>query len=92
LTNLEECDGTEDDKNMRVAELVEQITRKLQRGEPLEADDYLRQFPACSEPILALLPTLRDLSDLGRSISGARHGKRPTPGAKGDENQMAEHE
>jgi hypothetical protein len=51
-----------------LAELTEEITRRLQSGESVEADSYANQHPECVGPISELLPTLHDLVDLGKSV------------------------
>ena len=64
------------DEGSPLAELSEQITRRLQAGDPVEADDFLDRYPSCSAPIRGLLPTLRELAELGRSISRDRRARR----------------
>lgn len=76
MSDFEEIDPTGDDEGSPLAELSEQITRKLQAGDPVEAGDFLERYPACSTPIRRLLPTLRELAELGRSISRDRRARR----------------
>jgi hypothetical protein len=76
MTDHETEDSTDGEDRSPLAELSEKITRRLQDGEPVEAEDYLDQYPSCAGPIRGLLPTLRDLADLGRSISRERRSRR----------------
>jgi hypothetical protein len=50
-----------------LAELTEQITRRLQDGEPVDLEEYARRCPRCAGPIRRLLPTLRGLAALDRA-------------------------
>jgi hypothetical protein len=50
-----------------LAELTEQITRRLQDGEAVDLEEYARRFPRCAGPIRRLLPTLRGLAALDRA-------------------------
>ncbi len=65
-------DPADGDDGSSLARLSEQITRRLQAGQPVEAGAYQEAHPSCSEPIRGLLPTLRELAELGRSISRDR--------------------
>jgi len=53
-------------------ELTEQITERLQAGEPVDAADYLRRYPQWAGAIRKLLPTMHDLVDYGRAVDGVR--------------------
>ena len=58
-----------DDEGSPLAELSERITQRLQVGDEPGADELLGRYSSCSGPMLGLLPTLRELAELGRSIS-----------------------
>ena len=51
-----------------LAELTEEITRRLEAGEPVNGDD-LGDNPACAGPIRQLLPTLRTMVSLGEQVA-----------------------
>jgi hypothetical protein len=55
-----------------LAGLTEQVTRRLQSGEAVDADDYADQYPAWAGPLRGLLPTLHGLAALGRSVARRR--------------------
>ena len=76
MTDFGANDPAIDDEGSPLAELSEQITRRLQAGDPVEADDFLDRYPSCSAPIRGLLPTLRELAELGRSVSRGRRARR----------------
>lgn len=74
------------------AELAEEITRKLQAGEPVLVDAILERHPAQAGALLDVLPTLGRLAELGRALApesprrAVRGGspnktRTPTPGA-----------
>ena len=48
--------------------LVEQLTRKLQAGEPVDWEAIARAHPGYTEPLRRLLPALEMLADLGQSV------------------------
>jgi serine/threonine protein kinase len=50
-----------------LAILIDQLTARLQAGEPVDVAAYLQQHPAHAERLQALLPALRMLADLARS-------------------------
>jgi hypothetical protein len=60
------------DPDTTLAELTEEITRRLQSGESVEAAAYAKQHPEWVGPISELLPTLHELVDLGRSVGRGR--------------------
>jgi hypothetical protein len=62
------------DGNPRLAELTEEITRRLQAGETFDAEAYVAQHPDCAGPIRDLLPTMHDLVELGRAVARGRQG------------------
>ena len=51
-----------------LAELTEEITRRLEAGEPVNGDD-LGDNPDCAGPIRQLLPTLRTMVSLGEQVA-----------------------
>jgi hypothetical protein len=55
--------------NPRLAELTEEITRRLLAGEAFDADAYVAQHPDCAGPIRDLLPTMHHLVELGRIVA-----------------------
>jgi hypothetical protein len=59
-----------------LADLTEQITRRLQEGEEVELEACARSDPRCAGPIRRLFPVLRLLASLKRAIE-PRDVKRP---------------
>ncbi len=49
--------------------LIEELTAKLQAGEPIDAGHYLREHPEHAGALEELLPALRLLAGLGRSAA-----------------------
>jgi eukaryotic-like serine/threonine-protein kinase len=62
--------GSEPDP--RLADLAEEITRRLQSGEAVDVDAYAKLHPDRVGPIRALLPTMHDLIELGRTVARER--------------------
>jgi hypothetical protein len=60
-----------------LAELTEQITRRLQDGEVVNLDEYALRFPGYVGPIRRLLPTLRGLASLHRATKPDRDLRPP---------------
>ncbi len=58
---------TEDDA--RLADLVEEITRRMDRGEVVDASDYLVQHPDLAEQLTELIPAVTALGALGISAN-----------------------
>jgi hypothetical protein len=50
-----------------LAELTEQITRRLQDGEVVNLEEYVRRCPGCAGPMRRLLPMLRALASMDRA-------------------------
>jgi serine/threonine protein kinase/WD40 repeat protein len=48
-----------------LADLVEQLTNRLQAGEPVDAEEVLRQHPRLADQLRRLLPTLQAFAALG---------------------------
>ena len=65
-------DGELIDTERMLAEVTEEIARRLQSGESLEVDAIADQYPHSAGPIRELLPTLNDLVELGRSVALGR--------------------
>src|SRR5262249_14802358 len=61
-----------------LAELIEELTRKLQAGEPVDLEAYAAEDPGRAEQLRELLPALRVLADLGSAA-----GPDPSSGALG---------
>ena len=55
--------------------LTELITRRLQSGETVVDDDFAKRFPEWVDFLQSMLPTIRELLELGRSVA---HGPRPS--------------
>ena len=54
-----------------LAELAEEITRRLQAGDVVDPEDYAARHPEWAGSIRRLMPILREMADLGRSVVGA---------------------
>jgi serine/threonine-protein kinase len=57
------------DLDPALAELAEEITLRLQAGEAVDLDDYAARHPQWAGPIRRLMPCLREMADLGRSVA-----------------------
>ncbi|MDR3636576.1 MAG: serine/threonine-protein kinase [Isosphaeraceae bacterium] len=53
-----------------LADLAEEITERLQAGETFDPDDYEVQHPQWAGQIRRLLPVLREMAELARSVAG----------------------
>ena len=51
-----------------LAKLIELMTRRLQSGEMIDANEFVQRYPARAHSIRVLLPTLFELVELGRSF------------------------
>jgi serine/threonine protein kinase len=51
-----------------LAELAEEITRRLQAGEAVDLNDYAARYPEWIGAIRRLLPVLREMADLARCV------------------------
>jgi serine/threonine protein kinase/Flp pilus assembly protein TadD len=51
--------------------LVDDLTAKLQAGEPVDAEEYIREHPQYAEKLQQLLPAMKMLAELGRSAVSA---------------------
>jgi hypothetical protein len=61
-----------------LAELIEEITDKLQKGEPVDLEAHIRQHSGHAEELRKLLPALHMLAVAG-SVAGSDEGA-GTPG------------
>jgi serine/threonine-protein kinase len=62
--------------------LIEELTQRLQSGEPIDLEAFLAQHPDEADTLRRLLPALEVLADLGRSAArGLPLG--PAPGEAG---------
>jgi hypothetical protein len=52
-----------------LSDLFDEITAKLQAGEPVDVDAYARDYPELAEPLRRLLPAVHVLADLGLSAA-----------------------
>jgi serine/threonine protein kinase len=63
--------------------LIEEVTARLQAGEAVDVEAYVRRYPEHAEPLRRFLPALRLLSDLGQApASGAACGLPPAAPAE----------
>jgi serine/threonine-protein kinase len=60
-----------------LAELAEEITRRLQAGDAVDLDDYGARYPEWAGPIRRLMPVLREMAELGRSVTRDQHADQP---------------
>ncbi len=54
-----------------LADLIDELARRLQSGERIDLDQYLRQYPDYAQELQDLLPTLSLLAELGRAGESA---------------------
>ena len=64
------------DEDPELAALSEEITRRLERGEIVDLNEYQQAYPDLAVPIRGLIPTLHTLVEVGRTI-------KLVPGANG---------
>jgi hypothetical protein len=76
MNDIRDPDSAERTVDPILAELTEQLTRKLQAGEVVDVEDWCRRYPRCAGPIRRLLPTLRQLAGLDPATEPCR-GKHP---------------
>lgn len=67
-----------------LAALAEQITRRLESGDPVDVEEYARRYPTWAGSIRGFFPTLRQLVALGRSAS---RGRGPLQSREGQDTQ-----
>jgi serine/threonine protein kinase len=71
----------------RFADLIEELTEKLQSGQPVDFEACLREHPEYADQIRQLLPALRMLADVSRSGGPTgilTNADDPTSGVLGD--------
>ena len=51
--------------DVRLFEFLEELTRRIEAGEPVDVEEAAREHPAWADDIRELLPALRGLADLG---------------------------
>ena len=74
MTDREEGETADGGEDRPLARLAEQITRRLQSGDPVDVWEILDRHPAHTDQILALIPTLRELTQLGRASLRSHRG------------------
>ncbi len=57
-----------------LAELTEEITCRLEAGEPIHSLNDREPFPAWAAPVKELLPLLQDLVEVGRIVTREQRG------------------
>src|SRR5262245_66677116 len=65
-------------------DLIDQIARKVQAGEPVDVEAYTRAHPQHADRLCRLLPAVQMLTDLGRSAASAGGPPDPEGGTLGD--------
>jgi eukaryotic-like serine/threonine-protein kinase len=82
---------SEGEFNPALAELVEQVTRDLQAGEPVDIDGLAARHPTQAEMVRRLLPALRQLATLGPAAEGGKAPSEATaPGAIGQGRRLGD--
>jgi serine/threonine-protein kinase len=75
--------ATAGDSNQRVKDLVEEFVNRLQAGEALQVDEFVRHHPDEAERLRQVLPAARLLADLGLSGGGSEpSGSSPAAGGE----------
>jgi serine/threonine-protein kinase len=62
--------GTGAGPDPALADLAEEVTRRLQAGEAFDPDDYEARHPQWAGQIRRLLPILEEMAELARSVAG----------------------
>ena len=57
------------DAEQECAELLDELTKRMQCGKPLELESLLQEFPQHAERLKRLLPGIRLMVDLGNSVA-----------------------
>jgi serine/threonine-protein kinase len=60
------------DPDPALAELAEEMTRRLQSGERVDVEDYVARYPDWAGQIRRLVPVLRGMVEIGRSVDPDR--------------------
>lgn len=58
----------------RLAELADEITERLQRGEEVDLDAYDARHPEWTATVRSLMPVLREMAELGRVLAAEADG------------------
>jgi hypothetical protein len=67
---MEAC--SEEGADPELAELALSLAIRIQAGERVDVEDYVRQHPEWAKTIQELMPAIHDLSALGRVLAGDR--------------------
>lgn len=59
----------------KLAELTEEITRRLLAGEAFDAEAYVSQLHECAGPIRELLPTMHQMTEVSRNVARRRQSE-----------------
>jgi serine/threonine protein kinase/tetratricopeptide (TPR) repeat protein len=59
---------TDASASLRLANLVEEVSRRLQNGEAVSLEEYASDYPDCMAALRDLWPGLKTLAQMGRSI------------------------
>jgi hypothetical protein len=65
-------------------DLTDQVTERLQAGEPVDAANLVDRYPQWAGAIRKLLPTMHDLVDYGRAIDRKRKQHQGNPNDASD--------
>ena len=84
-------DGGKTHDEQQVADLLEQVTQRIQAGESVDLAALAREHPQCAEQLRQLFPAMRVLTEIGQHAEGddTAAGERlfdpiPTTGVLGD--------
>jgi serine/threonine-protein kinase len=62
--------------DVRLMDFLEELTRRIEAGEPVDVDQVAREHPDWADDIRELLPALRGLAELGIESGGERDSQR----------------
>jgi serine/threonine protein kinase/tetratricopeptide (TPR) repeat protein len=74
--------GPEVNGDESLGRIVERLTRRLQKGEPLDLSELARQYPAYAGQLAEVWPALQALADLERAASEVPGGGLPQQGVE----------
>jgi serine/threonine protein kinase/tetratricopeptide (TPR) repeat protein len=60
------------DTDAALAELAEEMTRRLESGERVDVEDYVARYPDWAGPIRRLVPVVRGMVEMARSVDPVR--------------------
>jgi eukaryotic-like serine/threonine-protein kinase len=76
-----------------MADLIDEIAARLQRGEQVDFERYVADYPQWAEPLKKLLPTLEALAVAGNRAQGTGYREQPGKfGVQGSANRSQEPE